>query len=76
MNINNSTMRLKKTGRVCQELPWKAASPAPWDLDYIRVVIPFTEAERRNATPGKTCHIQVVRRDSIEIVKGNYLVIN
>lgn len=62
--------KLKSTNRVAYSFPWESAkTPCPWNQSqYERVVIPFTELEKRNST--KRVHIQVVRRDKLELVKN------
>lgn len=58
--------RVKKTGRVCYGFPWASHKvPQPWGSAYERVVIPTTAKDNTS----KKCHIQIVRRDNLEIVK-------
>ena len=66
----NHVYKLKATGRIAYSFPWESAkTPCPWNQSkYERVVIPFTEIEKRNS--GKKVHIQVVRRDKLELVKN------
>ena len=61
--------KLKSTNRACYAFPWESQkTPCPWDRSqYERVVIPFTEIERRNSS--KTVHIQIVRRDKLVLMK-------
>lgn len=65
----NIVYKLKTTGRACYPFPWESAkAPCPWDKSqYERVVIPFTELEKRNSN--KSIHIQVVRRDKLILSK-------
>ena len=60
---------IKKSGRACYPFPWENHKlPCPWDNEkYARVVIPLTAQEKRGSS--KTIHIQVVRRDNLELVK-------
>lgn len=66
----------KKTGRACYPFPWESHKlPCPWNAGtYERVVIPFTDDERRNSR--KTVHIQIVRREQLELIKPVRLKIN
>lgn len=46
--------------------PWTNTQvPAPWPAGYSRVMVPFTATEQRNAKPGKTHHILVVRNSRL-----------
>lgn len=67
--------KLKKTNRACLLFPWMAPCPRPWKDGYERVIVPFTQAELKNAKNGKRAHIQIVRRDSIELVSEPKLVL-
>lgn len=63
-----NTLKLKKSGRVVQELPWNSTTcPRPWKNGYKRVMIPLTAAESINSN--KKCHIQIVRVDSMEVIR-------
>jgi len=65
--------KLKSTNRVAYAFPWESAkAPCPWNQSqYERVVIPFTETEKRNSN--RKVHIQIVRRDKLELMKTNGL---
>lgn len=46
--------------------PWTNTQvPAPWPAGYSRVMVPFNATEQRNAKPGKTHHILVVRSERL-----------
>lgn len=62
--------KLKSTKRVAYSFPWESAkTPCPWNQSqYERVIIPFTDIEKRNSI--KKVHIQIVRRDKLELVKN------
>lgn len=68
--------KMKKTGRVCYQFPWgstKGAAARPWKDGYERVIIPLSESEKKFSNPSTTCHIQVMRRENLEIIKENKL---
>lgn len=66
----------KKTGRACYPFPWESRSaPCPWNAEkYERVVIPLTNTEKRGSK--KLVHIQIVRRENLELVKQPRLKLN
>jgi hypothetical protein len=62
--------RLKKGGRVVYPFPWQFKNlERPWDAAHMRVMIPYTAAEMRTRNDHRRCHTQIVRRDSIEVVR-------
>ena len=63
--IPKNELRLKKGGRQVQMLPWVAQTPCPWKPGYVRVFIPFTKEELRNAKGTARGHEQIVRMDNI-----------
>lgn len=71
----STIFRNKKTGRVCYAFPWESQkAPCPWNQEkYERVVTPLTDKEKQHAGKGTTVHIQVVRRDKLELVKPTRL---
>lgn len=69
--IPKQIMRLRSTKRQVFPLTWTGGkgSACPWNQDtHMRVTIPFTAVERRNSD--KNMHIQIVRKDSLEIVSA------
>lgn len=68
-------LKIKKSGRVCYPFPWASKhAPCPWDTaKYTRVVIPFTEVEKRNSA--KSVHIQVVANYKLEEVRESRLTV-
>lgn len=67
-------LKLKKSGRVCYPFPWhNSQKPQPWGPAYQRVLIPFTEVEKRNSK--KTCHIQIVANSKLEEVRESRLTV-
>lgn len=62
--------RLKKGGRRVFPFPWQFKNiNRPWDESHMRVMIPYTQAEMRVRKDSRLCHTQIVRRDSIEVVR-------
>lgn len=60
-----------RDGRQAHDFPWTNSQIAqPWKQGYHRVIIPFTEKELATAKPGKTCHIQIVRNDKLQLVEN------
>ena len=55
---------LKKGHRAVYPFPWVSGQvPQPWPSTHMRVIIPLSEAEKRNSH--KKCHVQVVNRNNI-----------
>lgn len=53
-------------GRLAQPFPWTNSQvPKPWRDGYSRVMVPFTEVEKRNAKRGKKAHILIVRNSKL-----------
>ncbi len=67
--------RIKSSNRLCQLFPWIAPEGKPYGDAYERVVIPLSEAEKRNCKSSTKCHIQIVRRDNLEEIKERGLVL-
>lgn len=68
-NLIMNIFKLKKSGRACYPFPWESHKlPCPWNNEkYARVVIPLTEQEKVHSR--KSIHIQIVRRDKLEMVR-------
>lgn len=67
--------KMKKTNRVCMLFPWDNNKlPCPWRSGYARVLIPLTEAEKRNSI--KKVHTQIVRVDSLTKIQETRLQIH
>lgn len=57
--------------RTVQLLPWTSQAPRPWQAGYERVMIPYTDEEKR--TSKGTHHIQVVRSSKLLKVPMKFL---
>lgn len=68
-------LKLKKSGRLCYPFPWESKQAVcPWNTaTYTRVVIPFSESERRNSK--KKSHIQIVANHKLETVRESRLTV-
>ena len=63
-------LKLVKSGRVCYPFPWVSTKePQPWPSAYSRVMITYTPAEMRTRNDSRRCHVQIVRRDSLEVIR-------
>lgn len=61
--------RIKSSNRICQIFPWLAPEGRPWSDSHERVIIPLSEDEKKGSK--KKCHIQVVRKDNLELIREN-----